>query len=185
MNFVFNITAVKPLISLDTSVLQVDIGKVSQPFLKALIEGIKPGKYELKKVGKKRSLDANNYCWKLCTEIANVVGNTKDDVYRDAINHVGVSDVMQFFDTEVNGVKKSKFDAMADFKRKWYSNGTGWFTKTLDKEKCILQAYYGSSRYDTKEMARLIDWLVDQAQELGVPTMSDNELKLMIGRWKE
>jgi hypothetical protein len=34
-------------------------------------------------------------------------------------------------------------------------------------------------------MARLIDWLVDQAQEQGVPTMSDDELKLMIGRWKE
>ena len=52
MNFTFNITSVKPLISLDTSVLQIDIGKVSQPFLKTIVEGIKPGKYELKKVGK-------------------------------------------------------------------------------------------------------------------------------------
>ena len=183
---ILNINAVKPLISLDTSVLQMDIGKVSSKQLETIVGAFtKPGTYEVKRVTRKRSLSANNYAWKLCTEIANVVGNTKDDVYRDAINHVGVSDVVTFFDTEVNGVKKSKFDAMADFKRKWYSNGTGWFTKTLDKEKCILQAYYGSSRYDTKEMARLIDWLVDQAQEQGVPTMSDDELKLMIGRWKE
>lgn len=183
---ILNINAVKPLISLDTSVLQMDIGRVSNKQLETIVGAFtKPGAYEVKRVNKKRSIDANNYCWKLCTEIANVVGNTKEDVYRDAINHVGVSDVMQFFDTEVNGVKKSKYDAMADFKRKWYSNGTGWFTKTLDKDKCVLQAYYGSSRYDVKEMARLIDWLVDQAQEIGVPTMSDDELKLMIGRWKE
>lgn len=44
----------------------------------------------VKKHREKRSLDANAMCWKICTDIANAVGTTKEDVYRNAIKSVGV-----------------------------------------------------------------------------------------------
>ena len=140
--------------------------------------------YELKLVRKKRSLDANNFCWKLCSEIGNAVGETKEDVYRDAIAHVGVYEQLQFTDTVVNGVKKSRFDAMADFKCKWASNGEGWLTKTIDADKCIIQAYYGSSRYNTKEMSVLVDFLVRTASDLDIHLLTEADIDLLKREWK-
>ena len=177
---ILQINAVKPLISLTTSVLQMDIGKVSNKQLETIVGAFtKPGTYEVKRVTKKRSLNANAYCWVLCDAIAQKLGTTKEAVYRQAVGDVGVYEHLLFADTPT----KTAAEAMADFKRKWYSNGVGWLTKTIDDK--TLHAYYGSSTYSKEEMARLIDWLVDQAQEQGVPTMSDDELKLMIGRWKD
>ena len=130
--------------------------------------------YELRLIRKKRSLDSNSFCWKLCTEIANAVGNTKEDVYRDAIGHVGVYDILQF----------TEDDAMERFKAKWRTNGEGWLTKTLDKEKRILMAYYGSSSYDSKEMSVLVDFLVRQADELGIQVLTREEIELLKTEWK-
>ena len=177
---ILNINAVKPLISLTTSVLQMDIGKVSNKQLETIVGAFtKPGTYEVKRVTKKRSLNANAYCWVLCDAIAQKIGTTKEAVYRQAVGDVGVYEHLLFADTPT----KTAAEAMKDFKKKWYSNGVGWLTKTIDDK--TLHAYYGSSTYSKEEMARLIDWLVEQAQEQGIPTMSDDELKLMIGRWKE
>ena len=144
-----------------------------------------PGmEYELKLIRKKRSLDANAFCWKLCTEIANVIGNTKEDVYRDAIGHVGVYEQFQFMDTVVRGIQKSRFDAMKDFKQKWSSNGEGWLTKTLDDDKCVIQAYYGSSRYNTQEMSVLVDYLVRQAHDLDIHLLTESDIDLLKREWK-
>lgn len=177
---IININAVKPLISLDTAVIQMDIGKVSNKQLETIVGAFtKPGAYEVKKVRKKRSLNANAYCWVLCDAIAQKLHTTKEKVYQQAVGDVGVYEQLGFEDTP----NKTAAEAMADFKRKWHSNGLGWLTKTLGEK--TIHAYYGSSTYSKEEMARLIDWLVEEAQEQGVPTMSDEELKLMIGRWKE
>ena len=136
--------------------------------------------YEIKLVRKKRSLDANAFCWAICTEIANAVGETKEQVYRDAIGQVGVCEYIQFPDTKT----KSRFDAMRAFKEKWYANGVGWITKTLDADKCIIQAYYGSSRYNTKEMSILIDYLVQQASDLDIQVLTASEIDLLKREWK-
>ena len=180
MSLTLQINAVKPLISLDTAIIQMDIGKVSNKQLETIVASFtKPGAYEVKRVTKKRSLSANNYAWLLADSIAQKLGTTKEAVYRQAVGDVGVWECLTFADTET----KTAQQAMADFKRKWHSNGTGWLTKTIDDK--TLHAYYGSSTYSKEEMNRLIDWLVGAAQDLQIPTMSDDELKLMIGRWKE
>ena len=51
----------------------------------------KDNEYSLElKSNKRRSMDANRYMWVLCDRIANVIKSTKDDVYRQAIQAVGV-----------------------------------------------------------------------------------------------
>ena len=42
----------------------------------------RPGEFDIRRVGKKRSLDANSYMWVLCGKIADAVGITKEEVYR-------------------------------------------------------------------------------------------------------
>jgi hypothetical protein len=156
-------------------IMTLRIPQMFASIVEAFRQQFKPNEeYELRLIRKKRSLDSNSFCWKICTEIANVVGNTKEDVYRDAINHVGVYETLQFADDE----------AMERFKAKWRTNGEGWLTKTLDKQKRILMAYYGSSSYDTKEMSVLIDYLVREAGDLGIQVLTEEQIELMKTEWK-
>ena len=46
-----------------------------------------------------------------------------------------------------------------------------------------IQAYFGSSQYDTAQMSRLIDGIVSEAQDLGIETATPEELARMKGEW--
>lgn len=45
------------------------------------------------------------------------------------------------------------------------------------------QCYEGSSKYDTAEMARFIDGIVQECEELGIETESPDELARMKREW--
>ena len=53
----------------------------------------KAGDYEIVRRRKKRSNDANALCWKICTEIANVLRTDKDSVYVEMLKRYGQSDI--------------------------------------------------------------------------------------------
>lgn len=94
----------------------------------------------VKKHREKRSLDANAMCWKICTDIANAVGTTKEDVYRNAIKSVGVYTPLPIRD-----------EAVEAFQRNWESRGTVWILDVVDDSKLqgykLCFAYFGSSTY--------------------------------------
>lgn len=130
---------------------------------------------DLKKWYKKRSLDANAYCWVLCDKIAKNVGNiTKEDVYKDAISNVGS------FETMIIEEK-----AYENFKRIWEKQGLGFLVQEVSrKDKCVkVHCYYGSSTYDSKEMSLLIDLIVQQAKEIGIETKTELEIKSLLEQW--
>lgn len=129
--------------------------------------------FEVKPVKKKRSLNANSYCWVLCDQIAQTIHSTKEEVYRMAITEVGKFIEMSF---------TSKKD-MDDFVRWWQEKGIGWIVEMVDTELMIVHAYIGSSRYTTQEMNVLIDNVVDSARELGISTKSDEEIDSLIRSW--
>ena len=130
--------------------------------------------WELKPIRQKRSLNSNAYFWKLADEIAIATNSTKEIVYWNLIRDVGVFDTFQFKDQK----------AMDRFKAAWQSKGLGWLTRTVDEDKFILQAYYGSSVYDTAEMSRLIDEAVSEAKRLGIETKPQWEIDSMLKEWK-
>jgi hypothetical protein len=43
--------------------------------------------------------------------------------------------------------------------------------------------YKGSSEFDTKEMSIFIDGIVSEAKELGIETMTPNEIARLNGLW--
>ena len=130
--------------------------------------------YELKQIRKKRSLDANSFFWKLTDEIAKALNTTKEQIYWNLVKRVGVFDTLQFANEE----------AMNRFKANWQQNGLGWLTYTVDKDRHVLQAYYGSSRYNTQEMSRLIDEAVTEAKRLGIETKPQWEIDSMLKEWR-
>ena len=132
--------------------------------------------YEIKEHRQKRSLDANGYLWVLISKIQDVIGVPKEDIYRDMIKGVGVYEVVPI-----------KNEAVNKFCEAWHKNGLGWITETtkskLEGYTNVL-AYYGSSEYDTKEMSRLIDGIVQECRELDIETKSDEEIKSLVENWK-
>lgn len=144
-----------------------------QAFLREF-ENKYPMEVEISLKRKKRSQNANAYCWILCDRIAEKVGITKEEVYRSHIQSVGT-----FADVQI------RREAVDEYRKNWSSNGVGWMTETLYArgEWATIRSYYGSSTYDTKQMARLIDNIIYEAKELGIETLTPNELERMKQAW--
>lgn len=125
----------------------------------------------------KRSLDANAYLWVLCQKIAEAVKNiTKEDVYRDAVKHAGQFDMMVF-----------RNDTVSTFIHRWSGHGLGWFAEPIDgsiEGYTQVIAYYGSSVYDTSEMAFLLDYIINIANDLGLETLPPDEIERIKSLWK-
>ena len=49
----------------------------------------------------------------------------------------------------------------------------------------LVFAYYGSSVYDTEEMSTLIDYLVDDAEQMGIPIpLGKEEMERLKADWR-
>ena len=127
---------------------------------------------------KQRSLDANSYFWLLCGKLADKLGQRKEDIYRHLIREIGDN-------YEVLPIHK---DCVETFIRNWEHGRIGWVcekmgdSKLPDYEKVI--AYYGSSVYDSRQMSRLIDLIVEDCKEQGIETETPKEIARMKEDWK-
>ena len=70
-------------------------------------------------------------------------------------NQVPIDDYIKYYDIE------SKTD-----KYTWY------------------KIYKGSSKYDTKEMSVLLNGIVSECKEMGIPTKEDLEIEKMLEEWE-
>ena len=134
---------------------------------------------EITKASKSRSKDANAFMWALCSEIGKAMTPplAKEDVYRHAIKAVGVYEETKLLAWDVQKVK-----------RRWESHGTGWFIEIVDDAKLTghktIHMYFGSSTYTVQEMKLLLDWLIDQCEQmqLSIPLGKKEEAELL-ERW--
>lgn len=132
---------------------------------------------EITQPKKKRSLDSNSYMWVLCQKIAEALQTTKEQVYRKFIRDVGQFEIVPIKD-----------EAVERWIEIWNSKGLGWFAEVMEDSKLSgykkVINYYGSSCYDSREMSVLIDEVVTQAKELGIETLTPDELMALKERWK-
>lgn len=127
---------------------------------------------EIKLYRNKRSLNANALCWKLCSEIANSTRLSKEEVYLSMLKHYGQSELVSVL---------SNIDVTGYFK---YYEVAG---KSIlnNKEFTHYKVFKGSSEYDTREMSILIDGIIHECTNLGIPTISDRELERIKGEWAD
>lgn len=129
-------------------------------------------------IGKKekRSLDANAYFWVLCEKIAKKTHQIKTDIYRELVQRVGV-----FEDVAVTE------ESAESFKKMWQSKGLGWIAieEPCKLDGCVkYRCYSGSSSYGKAEMARLIDEVIYEAKEMGIETMTPDQIAELKQKWK-
>lgn len=132
---------------------------------------------EIKQHQKKRSLDANAYCWVLINKLADVMRIPPTEVYRQAIQDISGN-------SEVIPIKE---EAVEQFKAAWSHNGLGWMVKDIGKSKIPgyrnLMVYYGSSVYSTVQMNALIESLVQDCKALDIDVMTERERSLLLEEW--
>ena len=132
---------------------------------------------EVKEYRKKRSLDANAYAWVLIHKLAEAMRLTPEEVYLQEILNVGNNFTpMCVREQDVERFKKS-----------WQANGLGWPVKDLGMSQVPgcrnLMAYHGSSTYDTYQMSRLIDNLVQDCKALDIETLTPDKLAMLKEEW--
>lgn len=140
----------------------------------------KPTELTIKPKRKKRSLSANSYCWVLCGAIARKIGDgMRDvDVYRTAIRNA--ADDTMWIPAKVPRSRAEELVAS------WEANGDGWLAVPLGNGYSPLvefRLYKGSSVYDTRQMGRLIDELIEEAENLGIDTLTPDEKARLMTEW--
>lgn len=127
--------------------------------------------FEVKQHREKRSLNANAYAWVLIGKIADVVRANKDEIYVQMLKRYGQSSVVSVL-SEVNVSGYFKY----------YEE----FGKSSLKGKAFThyKVFKGSSEYDSREMAVLIDGIVSEAQELEIETLPPYEIARLKEMWE-
>lgn len=119
--------------------------------------------FDIKEHKEKRKPSQNSYAWVLMNEIANRLRKSKEEVYFDMLKSYGqMSEISMLSSINPSGYFKY-YDIVS--KRIFNNN-----------EFTIYRIYKGSSEYDTKEMSIFIDGVVQEAKQLGIPTLTPNEL---------
>lgn len=145
--------------------------------VRALIDEGKPLAAVIGIAGQKRSLTANAYAWALMNQLAAKLNTPVLEIYRNLIRDVGGS----------SDIVTIRADTAKRFKTDWESHGDGWQCSKLDEMVTPQGTYYnvqcwrGSSVFDSAQMHRLIELIVQECQQQGIPTMTPEEISKLKG----
>ena len=114
--------------------------------------------------------------WVLCDRLAEKICSTKIEIYRDAIRDVGIFKDFKLSHAEAPSLEKA-----------WSMLGTGWLTERIgfDDDYVFVRCYYGSSMYNKRQMARLLDYIIQDCKNVGVETMTPEEIARLKAVWGE
>lgn len=134
---------------------------------------------------KKRSLNANAYYWTLIEEIATVSGIPKPMAHNIMLRRYGVLQ-------QVDGQNMAIFVPDTDAAEKQILNASGYHYRPTSKSMVmdgkpwrVYLIMKGSSEYNTKEMAALIEGAISEAKELGIETLPREEYERMMKSYEE
>lgn len=136
---------------------------------------------EIKQHRERRSLDANSYYWVLITKIAKKlrISNNRDHNIMlrrygvpEEINNQLVYLVLPDVDeAEEKALESETYHIKPTSQVKTGKDGKLYRTYIMLK---------GSSAYDTAEMSRLINGIVDECKEMGIETIPPDKLKALL-----
>lgn len=121
---------------------------------------------------KSKSEHQNAYLWTLCQRIAEKLHSTKEEIYQEAVRKKGVFDFVLVADK-----------ALDTFITSWNNKGLGWHAEATDMSKINgatkVVVYYGTSVYSLEDERVLLDYIVEEARNLNIETLTEDELRRM------
>lgn len=128
--------------------------------------------FEIKEHKEKRSLTANAYAWSLIGKIADALRTSKEETYLTMLKRYGQSEIVSVL---------SSIDVTGYFK---YFEAVGKAT-LQGKEFTHYKIFKGSSEYDSREMAILIDGIISEAKDLDIETLPPREIERLKEMWEK
>ena len=137
-----------------------------------LYEQDKDKLFEVKEKKQKRSLNSNAYAWVLITKIGDALNKSKEELYFQFLKEYGqVTSIMLSDEINIDGfVKYYELESKRKVNNRIFK---------------IYRIYKGSSEFDTKEMSTFIDGIVYEAKNLGIDTLTPDELANLKNQWGE
>ena len=146
------------------------VGKADE-VIKWLLNQDREKLFEVKEYRQKRSLNSNSYAWQLMNEIANRLRTSKDEVYLEMLKRYGQCEVVSV----LSDIDISRFVKYYEEIGKGHVEG---------KEFTHYRCYIGSSEYNSREMAILIDGIISEAEALGIETLPTTAIERMKALWQ-
>lgn len=134
---------------------------------------------EVKPYRERRSLDANAYFHVLCGKLAEAVGISKPRMKNIMMARYGQSEylsdcVLAVIKTNIPEDEIMELDYLHCSPVRYGDDGTTYY-----------RIIRGTHTYDTKEMSALIDGVVQEAKDLGIETMTPEQIKRMEAAWRK
>lgn len=109
----------------------------------------------------------------MCGKLASAVGIPKTDVYRSYVTEIGEN---------YRCVPYANEDQRQLIWQLWEAQGLGWVVE--DGGHNMLYCYYGSSTYDTRQVGRLIDLVVQDCKDQDIETAPPGDILRWVADWK-
>lgn len=134
------------------------------------LKGCEKLSLEIKRYRRKRSLDANAYYWVLCTKLARVLQVSNQEIHNQMLRRYGQPEIFEgkaaFITIPDTEPAEKKVNNAMDY----HLQPTSQVREGLDG--VVYRTYKllrGSHTYNTEEMARLIDGLISECKDAGIP----------------
>ena len=139
----------------DTKILTIQVNRDEEVYVKK----------------KKRSKNANAYFWEMLQQLCEVMNLDVIKEYRKRVKELGI-----FRQWSIETKNAPTFIQM------WESKGIAWFTEKVEEvgNETIINAYYGSSSYNSTQFSRLLDNLIQDCKAVGIQTLEDIEIEELI-----
>lgn len=155
--------------------------------VRAVCDSVSDGKkYDvtIKQHRERRSLDANAYFWVLAGKLAAKLSMPGVPVTPDMVYREYIKDVADNF--EIVPVREDRIEAWCHV---WCSGHIGRMAEVIGPCRKTegyfnVRCYLGSSDYDTAQMSRLIDLIVEDCKAQGIETMTPIELERLKEEWR-
>lgn len=136
------------------------------------------GDYDINKAKRKRSLDANAYCWVLINKIAELLREPPKEIYRRYIRDIGCK-------THIVCVQHDDVETEVET---FLAGHIGRMVEVGDSKIpgcATIHKKYGSSSFDVSQMAAFIDQIVQDCEALGIETRPQEEIDSLLSQWGE
>ena len=137
-------------------------------------EDDKPKVLSIDYVKEKRTLTSNGYLWAIINKMARKLNTTDDEVYIELLKRYGVKDFIAAPETSIE-ILKRVYKIVEPIK-----------DCTINSTKAkTFKLIRGSSQYDKREFSQFLDGVLSDAKELGIETMSEQEIQSLIDKMEE
>lgn len=133
----------------------------------------------IKRETKRRSLDANAYCWALLGRLGAKLGISPEEAYRQYIPDIGDN----FHIVPIRSGRVEQWEKL------WEGGHVGRICDDLGESRKTpgyhnIRCFIGSSDFDTRQMGRLIDMVIEDCKAQGIETLPPDTIAAMKEEWR-